>query len=170
MPSSKTRSRLGIVLMVLLPIYIFALLSGDFWFHLMSNDKCYTYLGCNAGFFGYDALVHFLSGIIIAVSLLLIRHYYPEAAAFSHKKWMQALVIMGIAALIGVVWEILEFSYDHFRMDILHINLIYPNLLAQPSNSDTMGDLTFGLLGVLITLSILYLYDLIKNRRLVSGS
>ena len=68
-------------------------------------------------------------------------------------------MVLAIAALIGVSWEILEFIFDHVRMDIFHVNLIYPNQMAQASNSDTMGDLSFGLLGALTSSCVMRLID-----------
>ncbi|MFA6253824.1 MAG: hypothetical protein WC640_01005 [Candidatus Paceibacterota bacterium] len=162
---SQRRSRLGIVFAVLLPVYIFLMLSGDIWSHFMSNDLCYRYLGCNSDFFGYDGLVHFLSGVIIALAVVLTERRYLERTININKQWLRALMIMGIAALIGIVWEILEFSYDHFKMDFLHFNLIHPNILAQPNNTDTVGDLTLGLLGALATICLLNLYYWLKYWR-----
>jgi hypothetical protein len=106
---------------------------GNRFFGFMSDATCFHYLGCNAGFFGYDALTHFVCGIVIALGL--------------KDKTKNLLELLAYAALIGVCWEILEFGYDHFRMVVLHMNLTNPNTLSQPSNVDTMGDLIFGLLG-----------------------
>ncbi len=115
----------------------------------MQNAMCYRWLGCNAGFFGYDALVHFVGGITIAIGVLWLSKKSKKLDFFHIDEifWKRMLIILAVAALIGVVWEALEFSYDLFRVLVLHINLLYPNQLAQPSNADTMGDLVFGLTG-----------------------
>lgn len=131
---------------------------GDIW-GMMRNSQCFKYLGCNAGFFGFDALVHFLAGILFITFVLWLFHKYPKLNLLHGDFWKNAIILLAIVALLGVTWEIMEFSADHIRMNILHENLTHPNHLAQPSNSDTMGDLTFGLLGAALSIGMLRLFD-----------
>ena len=64
--------------------------------------------------------------------------------------------MLGLVALVSVLWEIFEFSYDSFRIYVLHHDLLQPvNHLTQPSNADTMGDLIFGLVGASVVLALL---------------
>jgi hypothetical protein len=129
-------------------------------FGLMNNALCFKYLGCNAGFFGYDAIAHFASGIIEIIFILWLAKKTSRFNFLHNNFWKSVLILMAIVALIGVGWEILEFVGDHVRMYVFHEDLLRPaNRLFQPSNSDTVGDLTFGLLGATITILILGLID-----------
>jgi hypothetical protein len=55
-----------------------------------------------------------------------------------------------LVLLIGFLWEFVEFSCDHYRILVLHINIISPNTLYQPTNDDTMGDLSAEVVGALL--------------------
>ena len=72
-----------------------------------------------------------------------------------------ALAIVATVALIAVLWEIGECAHDAFRLDILHEPLrnafTHIDLLDQPTNLDTMGDLTFSIVGACIGLLSLLL-------------
>jgi hypothetical protein len=61
------------------------------------------------------------------------------------------VLIIGVA----VIWEFVECAHDAFRLDILHQPLrdvrFHVNLLDQPSNLDTMGDLFFSIVGSLVS-------------------
>lgn len=131
---------------------------GSHAFGWMKNSTCMPHLGCNTGFFGYDGLVHFIGGVTIAVGVMWIMRAYPATHLFHPKFWKNILIVLAIAALIGVCWEILEFIFDHVRMDIFHVNLIHPNVMAQASNSDTIGDLSLGLFGALISSFVMKLF------------
>ena len=88
-----------------------------------------------------------------------MRHY----ARFNvmHKEfWKTVVVLVAMVAFLAVAWEAWEFSVDHFKMDVLHMNLISPvNVLLQPTNSDTMGDIVCTILGSMAGLSILKKFD-----------
>ena len=62
---------------------------------------------------------------------------------------------MALAALIAVSWEFGEFCNDQFRVNVLHMNLVNTNHLDQPSNADTMGDMTFSVVAAAITAATL---------------
>lgn len=133
---------------------------GDFWTGLMYNGLCFRYLGCNIGFFGYDAVVHFFSGILEAIFLIWLCHKFPKTNILHEDSvWKNIVVLIAFVALLAVTWELLEFSADHFRMYILHENLTNPNILAQPNNSDTMGDFTFGLSGAFLGAFLVKYFD-----------
>jgi len=57
-------------------------------------------------------------------------------------------------ALVAVCWEILEYLHDAIQLDIFHIHLVdwhlHINNLDQPTNADTMGDITFTLVGAIV--------------------
>lgn len=127
---------------------------------LINNERCFKYLGCNAGFFGFDAVIHFFGGILCVAFVLWFIHRYPKLNILHETFWKNAVILLAIAALVGFCWEVLEFSVDHFRMYELHQSLSMKDS-AQVSNSDTMGDLTFGLLG---SCSAIFAIEFLKRK------
>jgi uncharacterized membrane protein YjdF len=121
-------------------------------FGLMENSRCYPLLGCNAGFGGYDALMHFYSGILLILWLFWIFKRYPKTNLLTPSFLKNLLILISIIALTAVMWEFLEYNFDHFRIYVLHMNLYHPNELSQASNSDTMGDMIYNLAGSLLTI------------------
>jgi TRAP-type uncharacterized transport system fused permease subunit len=136
---------------ILIIIFLFANYIVGKVFGLMENSHCYPFLGCNAGFGGYDAIVHFMSGIMLVFSLLWIFRRFPAYSLLTKPFWKNLLIILSIVALICVCWEFLEYLDDHFRVYVLHMNLLNPNRLSQPSNADTVGDMIFELIGTFAT-------------------
>ena len=117
----------------------------------------FSTFGCNVGFFGYDAGVHFVSGVAEATLIVWLMRRFSSLSLFHDRFWKNFLMIVAIVALVGCLWEIGEFGRDQFRMGVLHENLTSPNTLDQPNNNDTMGDLTFSILGAVIAASIIRL-------------
>jgi len=153
----KTSSSAAIIAIVATTIYLIANIIGEgIGGSLAANPSCLKYFGCTAGFFGFDAVEHFLFGVAGTFVLIFIFQKFPKYSILSDKRWKNILIIIALIALISVLWELLEFAHDIIRIDILHQALVNwrlnINLLDQPSNFDTMGDLTFGLLGSVITL------------------
>ncbi len=134
-------------------IIVFLTLSflGNHGSTFMSNDKCYALLGCNIGFFGYDVMVHFISGIMEASLIILLMKKFLSFNLFHESFWKNLLVVVSLVALIAFSWEFGELCHDQFRVKVLHENLINPNNLDQPTSNDTMGDMTFSILGATIT-------------------
>jgi hypothetical protein len=149
---STKQSILGFVLVAVVILFLLASLGGNLS-GLMNNDACYTYLGCNAGFFGYDAIVHMVSGVMNIFILIYIMRTWPKFNFLTGSYWKNMLILVAFALVIGLCWEWGEFAADHFKMIVLHMNIINPNRQYQPSNGDTMGDLFFGGIGATITSS-----------------
>lgn len=137
-------------------------------FGMMNNKNCFDSLGCNAGFFGFDALVHFLAGFLFIAGVLWYFHKRPKKALLSDSLGKNIFILLAIVALLGVGWEIFEFSADTVRTVGLHMNLQNPNHLAQPSDADTMGDLIFEQLGALV--SIIWLWRDEEAKRTLKGT
>ncbi len=119
---------------------------------LMANGLCFRTLGCNNGFFGYDALVHFSGGFLEAASIFFLANTYPTISPFVRAEEKYAciknfIIFLGMLAVLGYGWELIEFIFDQVRMGIFHMQLLVPNELAQPTNADTMGDIFFGICG-----------------------
>lgn len=123
---------------------------------LGSNPFCWPHIGCTDGFFGYDAIEHFLFGIAGTWMLVWIFQEFPQYALFHSKRWKNILTILSLVIFLSVIWEFFECVHDFFRLEILHQSLIniklHINYLDQPTNLDTMGDLTFALLGSIVAL------------------
>ncbi len=114
---------------------------------LIDNYKCYALLGCNMGFFGYDAALHFWSGIMDVVLIIWLTRKFPSFNLFHRRFWKNFLIIISLVAFISVAWEFGELCHDQYRMKVLHINLTTPDHLDQPTNDDTVGDMTFAIVG-----------------------
>lgn len=123
---------------------------------LALNGRCVALFGCTDGFFGFDAFEHFLSGFALAITIALVFRHFPKVSLFSAEfpRWKQALVLVLSIATIAVLWELVESAHDVFRVAILHQPLynlrLHIDLLDQPSNLDTMGDMAFNILGAIL--------------------
>jgi len=135
-------------------IWILISLGGEVFFGWAANGTCSIYLGCVDGFAGYDAFEHLLFGIAAAFAVLWLCERYPNLSILPSSRWKAALVIVAVVALLSVCWEILEYMHDAVSLDIFHEPLrnfrLHINNLDQPTNGDTVGDLTFALLGSII--------------------
>lgn len=69
--------------------------------------------------------------------------------SFKKKIFITLILALGFVALMGVLWELFEFSLDSFFPQTA---IIRP---AQPSLDDTMADLFYDLVGGL-TIALLY--------------
>jgi hypothetical protein len=155
-PSTRDDRVLDGAAIILVTIFVIGWIFGAYGPTLMSNQKCFVVLGCNIGFFGYDAALHFLSGIMDATLIVWLMRKFPTINMFHDRFWKNFLVIITLVAFIAVSWEFGELCRDQFRMKILHENLTIPiNRLTQPTNNDTMGDITFSILGAVIAISVL---------------
>lgn len=162
----STRARLkklragGAPVIIAAPVFFLGEFGLGWALGWMDNSLCFRYFGCNAGFFGYDAFVHFLGGILEATFMLWLAKNYRRLNIFHETFWKNLFVLIAIVALISISWEMFEFSYDHVQTNLLHEDILHPyDVKLQPSNDDTMGDLTFGLLGALSAIVILKLFD-----------
>jgi hypothetical protein len=149
-PDRPKIDRLTIILLCSVIIFLILRVGFGYGLNWFDNDFCPKYLGCTGGFFGFDMLVHFSTGVLEVISIFWLVKRFPKLNILHDKFWKNVIILVAFAALIGVVWEFWEFGVDHFRMFILHWDLFYPkNLLMQASNTDTTGDLVLGLLGAL---------------------
>ena len=127
---------------------------GEFLYFWAGNSTCSKYLGCVAGFAGYDAFEHLFFGILATFSIVWLCRHFPKYSILDSNKWKNFLVIIATIALVSVLWEITECAHDALRVDVLHEALrnfsLHVNYLDQPTNLDTMGDLTFSLIGSIV--------------------
>ena len=153
-------SNIAIMAIISTAVFFIAFIFGEGWGGSLGlNNSCTSLLGCSAGFFGFDAVEHFISGIAITSILLFIFKKYPQYSLLNDKRWKNILTILALVAFAGVLWEFIECAHDLFRSNVLNQVLInrklHLNLLDQPNNIDTMGDLFFSLLGSTISLFLL---------------
>jgi uncharacterized membrane protein YjdF len=150
---------------LLISLLIFAILyfPGKFGPRFMDNARCYTYLGCNAGFLGYDAVEHFVSGVVVTLFVLWFSKK-DLRFNFFHASFKKNMIIMvALLSLVAVSWELVELAHDQAAIKILHIDLYHPNRLDQPSNADTLGDITFSIIGGLATMTALKAFHKDQN-------
>lgn len=156
-----SRPRLKIILLLsFLFFWIFLIVSGEIIYNFTSNGICSKYLGCITGFLGYDAFEHFFFGAIVALAIIWLGGRFPKYYILHSERWKKVLIVIAITAFICILWEILECVHDVLRVNILHEPLynisLQINLLNQPTNFDTMGDLSFGLTGSIIGFLLLF--------------
>ena len=105
-------------------------------------------------FWWYDIVAHILGGAWVGITFFYI-FCQREKIFFSEKFIWNLIGALSFVALLGVAWELYEFTVDHI------INIPYDLALAQPSLVDTMKDLFNDLLGGF--LASLYYWFAIKN-------
>lgn len=131
-------------------LFILFSIIGNYGPDLMANGLCFAHLGCNSGFFGFDAVVHFVSGIAETAIMLWFMRRIPSISVLHSTFWKDLILILSLALMVGFIWELLEFVPDQYRVLVLHANLTSPDRLYQASNNDTMGDLLAAMLGALV--------------------
>ena len=95
-----------------------------------------------------DIPVHFLAGVLSAAVFYWFFQRFPSHFDTSRHFWVTLLMVLGWAALVGVLWEFTEFLYDFLIAKYsLSLNTLQFGL------RDTLGDLLSDLLGAL-TLAI----------------
>lgn len=153
-PSISKHPWHGYLITGLLALFLFMSLGCD-QLGLMNNDACFPILGCNAGFGGFDALVHLVSGASEVVIVIWLIRTWPKVNILTNTYWKNIVILSAIVLLLSFFWELSEYIGDWGRMYIWHHDLIHPNMLYQASDADTMGDMTFSFVGALISSSLL---------------
>ena len=92
----------------------------------------------------WDTVVHFYSGIMIALWVDFILRAVMRKHRFEMPRWLHAVVITSFSALVAMLWEIGEFTADQMT-----------GSRAQIDNYDTMIDMITGTLSALIVALIL---------------
>ena len=89
----------------------------------------------------YDKIVHFSSGILVAlVGQELFMLHSRRNGNYKSTKWFQMLFLIGCVALVAVGWECYEFLYD----EIFGGNM---QELVKAGVSDTMWDMIASMVG-----------------------
>ena len=91
-----------------------------------------------------DIPIHFLAGVLTAAVFYWFFQRFPSHFDTSRNFWITLILVLSFAALVGVIWEFIEFVYDlmiakyGFGLQTLQFGLI-----------DTLGDLLANLIGAL---------------------
>ncbi len=154
-PAAQAQTDRILVATIALTVVLFVIgwAFGQYGPVLIANDKCFSILRCNAGFFGYDGLQHLLSGFGIGTFIIFLARLFPAHNVLHAKFWRSFLVIVALVVLVSFVWEMGEMLSDQFSIRILHENILVPNNMEQPSNIDTMGDMSFSLVGGMLAIA-----------------
>ncbi|HZX01193.1 MAG TPA: hypothetical protein VFE87_02260 [Candidatus Paceibacterota bacterium] len=102
-----------------------------------------------------DIPIHFSGGVLIGLVFLWLVEMYPGQFKLPGNFWARALLIISFGALMGVVWEFTEFTYDLFVVG-------HGLRSAQQGVADTMGDLFFDIIG---TFTVATFQKLIYNEK-----
>lgn len=105
-------------------LYALLLLSGPF---LGSHLHFYAVWGA------WDTVVHFYSGILIALGAVFALRVASRRSDLTAPPWFEAVIVIAVSALVAVLWEISEFTAD-----------LVIGTTAQRNNTDTMVDLVAG--------------------------
>jgi hypothetical protein len=106
-----------------------------------------------------DIPMHFLCGAWMAAFGAYF--FFTRGPVRAHRALYEALILLGFAALAGVVWEFHEFVFDTYITD--------RRLIMQEGVAETMGDLFFDLLGATITVTARYALSVWKSHSLSRG-
>lgn len=154
----QSGKRFTIFLTVSTVVWFVLTVLGEFITGWATNNICYRYLGCNDGFFGYDAMEHLLFGFALMLALLWLSTTFPKLSLVTQNRIKTLVTLIAFVALAAVIWEMFECAWDQYRVVILHETLfsfkLHIDALSQSSNLDTMGDISFSLFGALIASGI----------------
>jgi hypothetical protein len=130
------------------------------------SGSCVPILGCNDGFYGFDSYIHFGSGVGEVFIILWAVSHIRKWDFFSDNVWKNAAIMLSLAAVCAVSWELFEFASDQFRTYVLHKDLFSAHRFAQPSRADTVGDMFFAIMGASVAFAgIAYRFAKKRERR-----
>lgn len=127
-------------------------------FNIANGSGCFGILGCDAGFFGYDGVVHFFAGLVETVGIVWIIYKHPQYNIFKKTFLKSSLIVVGIVSLITILWESQEYIADLFEGSTIH-TIVYLGASAQSGLSDTMGDIILGFFGSVMGVGIIGYID-----------
>lgn len=143
------RSQRGILTIFVILCALFALLEFvlGITYGWMASERCFPLLDCNIGPFGFDALVHFTSGLATGVFFaLLVRGSLREKTL---RRQLFDLLVFGFCIVFA--WELIEWIGDLINFGAIIGNFLdIPNQVLQLSRLDTIGDVIFGSIGTFL--------------------
>lgn len=100
----------------------------------------------------FDIFMHLLGGLVVAWSAN--RFFKGEKSLSISPEWVYYLLIIGIVALVGIVWEVYEYFVQQITGSII-----------QPSIADTVADLVNDCLGALVFTTLSFWVKVRGKRR-----
>lgn len=94
---------------------------------------------------GFSNIMHFLGGVILAITFFSFLNYLQREGDLKINKLMNFIFVISLVISVAVFWEFYEFVMDYFF-----------NVNWQISVADTMGDLALGIIGG-ITVTLVFL-------------
>lgn len=145
---------MGLLQVSLAPLVIeaFARIRIPLYLQLLYATLIFTggYMGSYLRFYDvwepWDTIVHFYSGVMIALWADYILRAVMRKHRFQMPRWLHATVVTSFSALVAMLWEIGEFAADQMI-----------GSRAQIDNYDTMIDMITGTLSALIVAIMLVL-------------
>lgn len=92
-----------------------------------------------------DIPQHFFGGVLAGLVFYAIVYRFPDTFNLKRNYPFTSLLLLGVVALGGAIWEFIEFTYD-----ATGLYQRFGAHLAQLSQQDTMGDLLMDLVGGLV--------------------
>lgn len=120
-----------------------ALLQFLFVVFIISSLFIGTYLGLYGIWTFWDKVIHFGSGVLVAIYSLVLLAVLAKRYKFSMPTWLQATLVIAIGGSTALLWEIAEFISD-----------TYFGTHAQITNADTMTDMINGLAGATLVIAL----------------
>ena len=119
---------LGMLLFIVCA-HVFFTFSGIYWSADMRIDSLHI-----------DKVLHMMGGFWVALLALYMGRRFFGEPALGARPLISFVLVLGIVALVGIIWELFEFS-----LDVFFASSNVP--LQQGGLVDTMIDLIFDLLG-----------------------
>lgn len=110
---------------------------------------------------GYDSLIHFLNGgLLVILGLALLSVFTKPGQLKKISPFLLVAFAFNFSAMIGVLWEIFEFTADAFGTNMqryLDINNDLIPFVGRQALADTMKDFILNTIGALIVSFTLYI-------------
>lgn len=99
-----------------------------------------AFYGLHFLFWWYDVAAHFFGGAWVALATLALRQKFHFQISGNFQRITTFVIMLGIVALVGVLWEFFELILDRY---IMHTGFTYLPRVFE----DTLSDLLMDLLG-----------------------
>ena len=118
-------------------VFLIALIAGLNFFAFQSSWYFYHWW--------FDLVMHFLGGLFIGLTVWWLYQLFFTLLATKKLSLRSSFILMiGAILIMGLGWELFEFSVDEYWDTHLNIKLIE---VLQVSQEDTSSDLLFDILG-----------------------
>lgn len=115
---------------------------------IFASMFCGEVLGMYSSFYPWDDILHFTSGLLIAMGSIFWLTTVIHRASLQLSPWLYSTSVFCLGAATAVVWEIVEFCSDQ----------VFGTFMQRNDQFDTMTDLIYGTGGALIVSVLLYCY------------